>query len=382
MSRQAIGIDIGGSKTAITKSDGTFALVAPSTVVNVTAATPTANEAGPVNGVFTITRTGDLGLPLTVNYTMGGTATAGGGGDYVALPGSVTFQAGAISTNLTVAVTDDSEVEFTETAILTIGGSPDYAIGTGAATVNILDDEPATITLASATGETRLLEGYSAQKLSFTLTRKGLLSSALDINLAYSGTATASADYNAPASVALAADAVTVTAFVTPIDDDNYEGNETLGVAISAGTGYISGTPSATNVTVIEDDYPAGTVLFADNFDTDSSGLWTVNAFDGANASATFAEDYSVTGYVPPSKPGGTTKGRAARRWNGSTCCSPLGPCEGLTAWECTRTPRPAVGRRGVPPCGTAMRVPAYRPGASGSPSASSGTGSGLWERW
>ena len=114
----------GGSKTAITKSDGTFALVAPSTVVNVTAATPTANEAGPVNGVFTITRTGDLGLPLTVNYTMGGTATAGGGGDYVALPGSVTFQAGAISTNLTVAVTDDSEVEFTETAILTIGGSP------------------------------------------------------------------------------------------------------------------------------------------------------------------------------------------------------------------------------------------------------------------
>ncbi|HEX5219433.1 MAG TPA: Calx-beta domain-containing protein [Verrucomicrobiae bacterium] len=303
----------GGSKTAITKSDGTFALVAPSTVVNVTAATPTANEAGPVNGVFTITRTGDLGLPLTVNYTMGGTATAGGGGDYVALPGSVTFQAGAISTNLTVAVTDDSEVEFTETAILTIGGSPDYAIGTGAATVNILDDEPATITLASATGETRLLEGYSAQKLSFTLTRKGLLSSALDINLAYSGTATASADYNAPASVALAADAVTVTAFVTPIDDDNYEGNETLGVAIGAGTGYISGTPSATNVTVIEDDYPAGTVLFADNFDTDSSGLWTVNAFDGANASATFAEDYSVTGYVPPSKPGGTTKGLVFR---------------------------------------------------------------------
>ncbi len=299
----------GGSKTAITTSSGQFYTVAPQTVVSVAASTPTASEGGP-NGVFTVTRTGDTSVPLTVNYTVNGTATSGT--DYVALPGSVTFQAGAVATNITVTVTDDSEAEFTETVILTIDGSLSYAIGTGSATVSILDDEPATISLAPV-GETRLLEGYSAQKLGFTLTRKGLLSSAPSVNLGYSGTATLGVDYNAPASVALAANAVTATFYVTPIDDDTYEGDETLVITVGAGS-YTVDTPSVANVTVIDDDYPAGTVIFADNFDTDSSALWTVNAFDSfANSSATFAEDYSVTGYVPPSKPGGTTKGLVFR---------------------------------------------------------------------
>jgi hypothetical protein len=302
----------GGSKTAITKSDGTFALVAPSTVVNVTAATPTANEAGPVNGVFTLTRTGDLGLPLTVNYTVSGTATSGS--DYPALPGTVTFQAGAIATNIIVAVSDDPDVEFTETVILTIDGSLSYAIGTGSATVNVLDNEPSTVTIAPATAETRLLEGYSAQKLGFTLTRKGLISSALTVNIGYAGAATLGADFNGPATVAVATNAASAAFSVTPIDDDTYEGAETLGVTVTSGSSYVPGTPVVVNVTVIEDDYPAGTVIFADNFDTDSSGLWAVNSFDGlANSSATFAEDYSVTGYVPPSKPGGTTKGLVFR---------------------------------------------------------------------
>ncbi len=301
----------GGSKTAITKSDGTFDLVAPSTVVNVTATTPTANEAGPVNGVFTLTRTGDLGLPLTVNYTVSGTAASGS--DYTALPGSVTFQAGAVSTNITVAVSDDPDVEFTETVILTIDGSLSYAIGSGSATVNILDNEPSTVTIAPTTAETRLLESYSAQKLGFTLTRKGLISSALTVNIGYSGVATLGADYNGSATVAVAANAVTATFSVTPIDDDTYEGTETLDIAVASGPSYVPGAPAVVNVTIIDDDYPTGTLIFADNFDTDSSALWTVNAFDGANASATFAEDYSVTGYVPPSKPGGTTKGLVFR---------------------------------------------------------------------
>lgn len=302
----------GGSRTAITKSDGTFALAAPATVVSLAASTPTANEAGPVNGVFTLTRTGDLGLPLTVNYTVSGTATAGS--DYTTLSGTVTFQAGAISTNLTVAVTDDPGVEFSETVIVTIAGSLNYAIGTGSATVNLLDNEPATISLAAATSETRLLEGFSAQRLGFTLTRMGLLSSALTVNLGYSGAAALGTDYNGPATVALAANAVTGAFAVTPIDDDSYEGAETLGVTVATGPDYVPGTPVVVNVTVIDDDYPAGTPYFTDNFDTDSSGLWTVNSFDGlVNSSATFAEDYSVTGYVPPHKPGGTTKGLVFR---------------------------------------------------------------------
>ncbi|MCO5052628.1 MAG: hypothetical protein M9920_10020 [Verrucomicrobiae bacterium] len=298
----------GGTTVATTGTDGTFDLTVPQTEINL-ATSSNGNEAGPVNGGFTLTRTGNTADPLTVNYTVTGTATSGT--DYVALPGSVTFQAGEVSTVIPVVVTDDSEAEFTETVVLTIDGSLDYAIGNGSATVSILDDEPATISIAPV-GEMRLLEGYSAQKLGFTLSRKGLISSALSINISYSGTAANGVDYNAPASVALAAEAATATFYVTPIDDDTYEGDETLNLTVGSGS-YTVGTPSVANVTVIDDDYPAGTVLFADNFDTDSSALWAVNAFDAANATATFAEDYSVTGYVPPSKPGGTTKGLVFR---------------------------------------------------------------------
>jgi hypothetical protein len=74
------------------------------TVVGVNASVATANEQGPVNGVFTVSRTGNTSVPLTVNYTLGGTATK-----VWITPRcrSVTLLPGAASTNITVATTDD-----------------------------------------------------------------------------------------------------------------------------------------------------------------------------------------------------------------------------------------------------------------------------------
>ena len=63
--------------------------------VSVTATTPQATEAGLTNGVFTVTRLGCSNAALTVNYTVGGTATAGA--DYTTLSGSVSIPAGALS---------------------------------------------------------------------------------------------------------------------------------------------------------------------------------------------------------------------------------------------------------------------------------------------
>ena len=60
--------------------------------VTLAATTGTATEAGPVPGVFTVTRTGSTAAALAVSYTVGGTATAGS--DYTALSGSVTIAAG------------------------------------------------------------------------------------------------------------------------------------------------------------------------------------------------------------------------------------------------------------------------------------------------
>ncbi len=56
---------------------------------------------------------------------------------------------------------------------------------------------------------------------------------------------------------------------------------------------------------MIDDDYPPGQILFADNFTTNSGNLWITNSVDGWFDSAVdFAYDYSQL-YIPPAP--GTT---------------------------------------------------------------------------
>lgn len=64
--------------------------------VTVTAVDPGAQEAAKDPGAFAVTRMGGADAPLTVNYSVTGTATAGD--DYQALPGSVTIPAGECCT--------------------------------------------------------------------------------------------------------------------------------------------------------------------------------------------------------------------------------------------------------------------------------------------
>jgi hypothetical protein len=301
----------GGASVATSGTDGSFVLGVPATLVSVTASTPTANEQGPVNGVFTVTRTGNTSVPLTVNYTVGGNATSGA--DYTALSGSVTFLAGAASTNITVQVNNDSAAELTETAVLTISGSANYGVTGGSATVSILDNEPTEVSITLAQTESRLLEGCSECKLGLQLTRRGLIGPAITANLAYSGTATRTADFNGPTSMPIGASVATVTFNLTPIDDELYEGTETVNVSVASGVSYVVGATNTASATIIDDDYPPGAVLFTDNFDTDSSVNWIVNSNDGGvDSHADFAYDYSQL-YVPPVPGGGSTKGLRLR---------------------------------------------------------------------
>ncbi len=62
---------------------------------------------------------------LTINYTVGGTAT---GADYAALSGSVTVAANATSATIPIAITDDSTAEPEETIVLTLSSSANYLI--------------------------------------------------------------------------------------------------------------------------------------------------------------------------------------------------------------------------------------------------------------
>lgn len=303
----------GGATIATTGTDGTFTLATPLTLVSASASVATANEQGPVNGQFTLTRAGDLSGPLTVGYTLSGTATLGT--DYTNNPAgsSVTFVPGAASTNIAVVVTNDLEPEFTETAILTVNSSANYGIGTGSATVSIFDDETPQISF-NTTATNKLLESYAPSKVTLQLARRGLLTPSLTVNLSYSGAATQGADFNGPLTVALGANVATADITLTPINDQAYEGNKLAVASVAAGAGYTIGTASFASALVVDDEYPAGTVLFSDDFNgINSSNLWQVNVADPNDCFVEFNYDYGAVGI--PVAPGTTDGSRMGTRF-------------------------------------------------------------------
>jgi hypothetical protein len=101
-------------------------------------------------GLFQFTRTGgDLSQPLTIRYTVTGTATPDV--DYAALLGTVTIAAGEFASD-PVAVTTLPDVlnEPTESVIVKVAEDPSYQVNrvgsADTASVTILDDNPLTVT--------------------------------------------------------------------------------------------------------------------------------------------------------------------------------------------------------------------------------------------
>jgi len=112
-----------------------------SPTVTVSASDPTATEAGPTTGSFTVSRSGSTAAPLTVSYTIGGTAT--NGSDYQSLPASVTIPPGSSTVSIIVTPIDDSLGEGNETVVATLAADAAYTIGApGSATVTITDNDP------------------------------------------------------------------------------------------------------------------------------------------------------------------------------------------------------------------------------------------------
>ena len=110
--------------------------------------TTNGDEAGPVNGVFTVTQTVEAAADTVLTYSVDGTSTSGD--DYTALSGTVTIPAGSTSTTITVSVIDDAIAEGTETLELTLtaitSSSAGVTIDGGAKTdsIDIADNDPET----------------------------------------------------------------------------------------------------------------------------------------------------------------------------------------------------------------------------------------------
>jgi PKD repeat protein len=100
--------------------------ICPSTL-SIVARQPNASKVGPINGIFTVSRVGPTAAAITVPYTIGGTARSGV--DYVALPGSVTLDAGVASADIVVTPIPDTTVSPTLTVVLVISAPPGNLLG-------------------------------------------------------------------------------------------------------------------------------------------------------------------------------------------------------------------------------------------------------------
>ncbi len=89
----------------------------------------------------------------------------------------------------------------------------------------------------------------------FTLGRSGNTSGSLTVNYTIGGTAINGTDYSSlSGTVTFAAVSATATVVVNPINDNLYEGNETVTLNLTAATTYTLGTNSTATLTITDDD--------------------------------------------------------------------------------------------------------------------------------
>ncbi len=189
---------------------------------------------------------------MTVYYSVGGTASSG---DYSeTLSGSVVIADGQSSATIDVTPVDDSEVEGDETVQLTLSTDAAYTIGTPSQdAVTIADDEAPTPTVTlTANDAAAAEEGPDAGQ--FTVSRD-TTDGALTVYYSVGGTAS-SGDYSETlsGSVVIADGQSSATIDVTPVDDSEVEGDETVQLTLSTDAAYTIGTPSQDAVTIADND--------------------------------------------------------------------------------------------------------------------------------
>jgi hypothetical protein len=261
--------------------------------VSIAATDPSASEPS-APGAFTVTRTGGgTTTPLTVAYTVSGTATSS---DYSALPGSVTIPTGNTSATIAITPADDDTIESTETVVLTITPQTAYIVGTAnTATVEITSDDALPTVTVSA------FDSAAAEPSapgSFRITRTGRTTTSLLVSYSVSGTATSGTDYTTlTGSATIPAGATFATVTVTPIDDTTVEIPETVIATLTESTRYTIGFSRTATVIITDDDVlPTVTISATDAASAEPSGTGTFTATRTGGTTTALTVSYTLGG--------------------------------------------------------------------------------------
>nr|WP_295865448.1 Calx-beta domain-containing protein [uncultured Chitinophaga sp.] len=275
--------------------------------------TKTADAAEPsTNGGFKISLPANVTLdqPLTVSYTVGGTAT--NGTDYGSLSGTVVIPAGQNEVPLPLVVKDDKIIEVNETVIVNISGgtATSYGVFTasstnGSATVTIADDDNTAAN--NALTISKAADGAEpATPGSFTINLPAGITASEDITVKYgiSGTATPGADYYAlSGTVVIAAGQPGETVIIPIKDDKTIEVDETVIVTLNGGASAnftFTGTGAATVVIADDDNTSANRTLvvqkMANSSEPSTQGIFFVRIPNSYTVSEPVTVNYTVSG--------------------------------------------------------------------------------------
>ncbi len=277
----AYGMDAAGNRTQVS--------VTGLATADFTVNDPTFDEAQ--NLVFTVTRTGDLSNPYTIDYDTeltAGTATLNS--DYTATSGTLSFAANVASMEVTVPVLEDTTLEAGETVML------DLANASGGATISdapgmgtIADnDSPPAFSIADAS----VSEGGD---LVFTVTKTGTTPNTYSVDFATAHGMAGAGDYttNSGTLTFLPAEN-TKQITVTTTDDVIEELSETLTLTLSNPTGgaTFSNNDSDAIGTIIDNE-GAPAFSISDTSATEGTGA-TFTVTKSGSTALTYTVDYAT----------------------------------------------------------------------------------------
>jgi hypothetical protein len=266
---ETFSVNLSGAINAtISDGQGVGTIINDDTDVSLAVSPASVLEDGATNLVYTFTRNGNTTGALTVNFTVGGTATFNsdytqtGAATFSTTNGTVTFAAGSSTATVTIHPTADNVVEPNETVILTVASGSGYGVASpSAATGTIVNDDT---DVSVAVSPASVLED-GPTNLVYTFTRNGVTSGALTVNFTVGGTATFNSDYTESGAttfgltngtVTFAAGSPTATVVIDPTADTVQEPDETVILTLASGSGYNVGSPNAATGTILNDDNP------------------------------------------------------------------------------------------------------------------------------
>ncbi|MFN7557552.1 beta strand repeat-containing protein, partial [Microcystis sp.] len=246
-----------GNPNAVTGTITNDDVIPPSIALAISPSSVT--EDGTSNLLYIFIRTGDTTNPLTVNYSIGGTAI--NGTDYTLLPTSVTFEANSAIATVIVDPTTDTTVESDETVVLTLASGTGYTIGNPNAATGTITNDDTSVSVTVAPGS---VNEDGITNLVYTFTRTGVTSNALTVNYNVGGTATFNTDYTQTGAASFTATTGTVTfavglstakVTIDPTADTTVEADETVILTLISGTGYTLDAATTATGTITNNDF-------------------------------------------------------------------------------------------------------------------------------